>query len=186
MRVLPLQSNPNVASAITGGQADGAMLSSGNAFTLINGGHAHLLGWLGDELGASQGDGTYTSTKDANDRADVVKHFMAAFRKAEATWDNAFVDANGNRKDQADAPEMIAIVTKALGISDDVVRAGLPYFDPQARVSVGDVQGALDWYYDQGMIKTHIDARAITDFRYAIEAPAEMGGGRNLKAKVTK
>jgi NitT/TauT family transport system substrate-binding protein len=183
VRVLPLQSNPNVASAVTGGQADGALLSSGNAFTLINAKRAHLLGWLGDELGQAQGDGTYTSSKDANDRPEVVKHFLTAFRKAEATWDNAFVDAQGHRKDQADAPEMVAIAAKALGVSEDVVRAGLPYFDPQARVSISDVQGALDWYYDQGMMKTHIDARSIVDFRYAIEAPADMGGGRATAAK---
>ena len=179
VRVLPLQSNPNVGSAITGGQADGAMLSSGNAFALINKDSAHLLGWLGDELGDAQGDGIYTSTKDANDRPDAVKHFLAAFRKAAQTWDAAFLDANGQRADQAAAPEMIAIAAKGLGVSEQVVKLGLPYFDPQARVSVADVQGALDWYYAQGMIKTHIDARKITDFRYAIEAPVTMGGGRN-------
>jgi len=179
VRVLPLQSNPNVASAITGGQADGAMLSSGNAFALINKHSAHLLGWLGDELGEAQGDGTYTSAKNANDRPETVKHFLAAFREAEQSWDAAFLDANGNRADQASAPEMIAIVAKGLGVSENVVKLGLPYFDPQARVSVADVQGALDWYYAQGMIKTHIDARKITDFRYAIEAPATMGGGRS-------
>jgi NitT/TauT family transport system substrate-binding protein len=179
VRVLPLQSNPNVASAVTGGQADGAMLSSGNAFALINKHSAHLLGWLGDELGDAQGDGTYTSTKNANDRPEMVKHFLAAFRQAEQGWDAAFLDANGNRADQASAPEMIAIVAKGLGVSEDVVKLGLPYFDPQARVSVADVQGALDWYHAQGMIKTHIDAKKITDFRYAIEAPATKGGGRS-------
>jgi NitT/TauT family transport system substrate-binding protein len=179
MRVLPLQSNPNVASAITGGQADGAMLSSGNAFALINKNSAHLLGWLGDELGDAQGDGIYTATKVANDRPDAVKHFLAAFRKAAQTWDAAFLDANGRRADQPSAPEMIAIAAKGLGVPEQVVKLGLPYFDPQARVSVGDVQGALDWYYAQGMIKIHIDARKITDFRYAIEAPATMGGGRS-------
>jgi NitT/TauT family transport system substrate-binding protein len=183
VRVLPLQSNPNVASAITGGQADGALLSSGNAFALINRKSAHLLGWLGDELGNAQGDGTYTSTKDANDRPDTVKHFLAAFRKAEQTWDAAFLDANGKRADQASAPEMTAIAAKGLGVSQDVVKLGLPYFDPQARVSVADVQGALDWYYAQGMMKTHVDARKITDFRYAIEAPQSMGGGRSGDGK---
>ena len=176
VRVLPLQSNPNVASAITGGQADAAMLSSGNAFTLINKGNAHLLGWLGDEMGEAQGDGTYTSAKDANDRPDVVRHFLAAFRKGEATWDAAFLDANGKRADRPSAPEMIGIVAKGLGVSPEVVRLGVPYFDPKARVSMPDVQGALDWYYAQGMMKTHIDARTITDFRYAIEAPAAMDG----------
>jgi NitT/TauT family transport system substrate-binding protein len=178
VRVLPLQSNPNVASAVTGNQADGAMLSSGNAYSLINKHDAHLLGWLGDELGEAQGDGTYTSAKDASERPDVVRHFLAAFRKGEATWDAAFLDANGNRADQPSAPEMIAIVAKGLGVGDEVVRLGAPYFDPQARVSVRDVQGALDWYFAQGMLKTKIDARAITDFHFAIEAPAQMGGGR--------
>jgi len=178
VRVLPLQSNPNVASAITGGQADGALLSSGNAFALINKNSAHLLGWLGDELGEAQGDGIYTSTKDANERSDTVKRFLAAFRKAAQTWDAAFLDANGKRADQSSAPEMIAIAAKGLGVSEDVVKLGLPYFDPQSRVSIADVQGALDWYHAQGMIKTQIDAKKITDFRYAIEAPAMMGGGR--------
>ncbi len=77
------------------------MLSSGNAFALINKHSAHLLGWLGDELGDAQGDGTYTSTKNANDRPEMVKHFLAAFRQAEQSWDAAFLDANGNRADQA-------------------------------------------------------------------------------------
>jgi len=178
VRVLPLQSNPNVASAVTGGQADGALLSSGNAFALINKNSAHLLGWLGDELGEAQGDGIYTSTKDANERSDAVKQLLAAFRKAAQTWDAAFLDANGKRGDQPSAPEMIAIAAKGLGVSEDVVKLGLPYFDPQSRVSIADVQGALDWYYAQGMTKTRIDAAKITDFRYAIEAPATMGGGR--------
>jgi NitT/TauT family transport system substrate-binding protein len=179
VRVLPLQSNPNVGSAIAGGQADGALLSSGNAFSLINKKSAHLLGWLGDELGDAQGDGIYTSTKDANDRPEAVKHFLAAFRKGAQTWDAAFLDANDKRVDQPTAPEMIAMAAKGLGVSQDVVKSGLPYFDPQSRVSVSDVQGALDWYYGQGMIKTHIDAKKITDFRYAIEVPATMGGGHS-------
>jgi NitT/TauT family transport system substrate-binding protein len=183
VRVLPLQSNPNVGSAVTGGQADGALLSSGNAFSLINRNAAHLLGWLGDELGDAEGDGTYTSTKAANDRPEAVKHFLAAFRKGEATWDAAFLDASGKRADQPSALEMIAIAAKGLGVSEEVVKSGLPYFDPQARVSVADVQGALDWYYAQGMMKTHVDARKITDFRYAIEAPATMGGGRSAGGK---
>lgn len=182
VRVLPLQSNPNVASAITGGQADGALLSSGNAFTLINKKSARLLGWLGDELGEAQGDGIYTSTKNTNERADAVKHFLAALRKAAQSWDAAFLDANGKRADQTSAPEMIAIAAKGLGVPEEVVKLGLPYFDPQSRVSVADVQGALDWYYAQGMIKTHIDAKKITDFRYAIEAPESMGGGRSGRA----
>jgi hypothetical protein len=87
------------------------------------------------------------------------------------------------RADQPAAPETIAIAAKGLGVSEDVVKLGVPYFDPQSRVSIPDVQGALDWYYAQGMITTHIDARKIADFRYAIEAPATMGGRSSAAAK---
>lgn len=45
----------------------------------------------------------------ANDHPDIVKRFMAAFRKASATWDAAFTDASGRRADQPSAPEIVAI-----------------------------------------------------------------------------
>jgi NitT/TauT family transport system substrate-binding protein len=172
VRVLALQSNPNVASAITGGQIDSAVLSSGNIFALVNKGNAHLMGWLADEFPDEQGDGTFTSTKLANERPDTVKHFLAAFRKAEKTWDDAFLDADGKRVDQPDAPAMIAIVAKGLGQPPEVVKAGIPYFETQSRVSVADIQNALNWYEAQGMQKVHIDAHAIIDTRYALLAPA--------------
>jgi NitT/TauT family transport system substrate-binding protein len=109
VRVLALQSNPNVASAIIGGQADAAVLSAANIYALLNKDNAKLLGWLNDEFPHGQGDGTFTSAKDANERPDTVKHFLAAFRRAERSWDAAFLDAAGRRADQPSAPEMIAI-----------------------------------------------------------------------------
>jgi NitT/TauT family transport system substrate-binding protein len=170
VRLLPLQSNPNIASAITGNQADVAVLSGANIYALVNKGNAHLLAWYSDELAESAGNATYTSTKDANERSDAVKHFLAAFRKGAAAWDSAFIDASGNRADQPSAPETVAIAAKGLGQPEPVIRLGLTYFDPQIRISVKDIQSSLDWYYGQGMLKIPMDARAMVDFRYAIEA----------------
>jgi len=82
----------------------------------------------------------------------------------------AFLDASGKRADQPSAPEIIAIAAKGLGQSEEVVRLGLTYFDPEIRVSPRDIQASLDWDYAQGMLKTPMDARAMIDFRYAIEA----------------
>ncbi len=176
VRVLPLQSNPNIASAIMGGQADAAVLSAANVLALVDKGNAHLLGWLADEFSYGQGDGTFTSTKVANERPDAVRHFLAAFRKGERSWDEAFLDADGKRANQATAPEMIAIAAHYLSQPLAVIELGVPYFDPLARVSVPDIQRALDWYEAQGMLKTHIDAENFIDRRYAIEAPAVEAG----------
>jgi len=172
IRVVGLQSNPNVASAITGGQVDAAVASAANIYALVGPGNAKLLGWLGEELGAAaEGDGTFTSKAMADQHPDTVRHFLAAFRKAERSWDAAFVDADGNRQDQAAAPEMIAIAAKALSQPESVIRLSVEYFDPQSRISVSDIQHALDWYESQGMLKEHVEAADVIDKRYAIEVP---------------
>jgi NitT/TauT family transport system substrate-binding protein len=171
VRVLSLQSNQNIASAIAGGQADAAVLSGPNIYALVNKGNARLLAWYSDELKQSPGNATYTSAKDANERPDAVKHFLAAFRKGAATWDAAFIDASGNRADQPSAPEIIAIAAQGLGQSEAVIRLGLTYFDPRIRVAPRDIQASLDWYYAQGMLKTPMEAREMIDFRYAGEVP---------------
>jgi len=171
VRVLALQSNPNVASAISGGQADAAVQTAANAFPLVRRGDAHMLGWVGDELPPGQSEGCFTATKIANDRPDTVKHFLNALRKAETAWDEAFADAKGKRQDQATASEMIAIAAKALSQPPEIVKLGIAYYDPQARVSVSDVQRVIDWYRSQNMLKASIEAESLIDKRYAILAP---------------
>ena len=171
VRILPLQSNPNVASALAGGQADVGVQTAANAYAIVQKSQGRIAGWVGDELPPGQSEATFTTTKLANGHPDTVKHFMNALRKAEATWDAAFLDANGNHQDQPGAPEMITLAAQALGQPEDIVRLGINYFDPQSRVRIADIQGAIDWYVAEGMMKGKIDARSLVDKRFAIEAP---------------
>lgn len=171
VRVLALQSNPNVASALSGGQADAAVQTAANAFPLVQRGDAKMLGWVGDELPPGQSEGTFTSTKVANERPGAVKHFLVALRQAETLWDEAFADAAGKRQDQASAPEMVAIAAKALSQPPDTVKLGIAYYDPQARVSLADIQRVIDWYRSQNMLKGALNAADVVDRRYAIAVP---------------
>lgn len=167
VRVLGLQSNSNVASALTGGQIDASIMSSANLLAVVNRGSGKFLGWLDEEVRGAQLAGTVASTKLANDRPDIIRRFLAAFRKAGLTWDAAFVDATGNRADQPSAPEMIALMSKGLNQPREVIIQGLNYIDPEARVSPDDIQHMVDWYEAQGMQKGHIDAKSLIDMRYA-------------------
>lgn len=171
VRVLALQSNPNVASALSGGQADAAVQTAANAYPLVQRGDARMLGWVGDELPPGQSEGTFTSTKIANERPETVKHFLNAMRKAERTWDEAFANAQGKREDQATAPEMIALAAKVLGQPIEIIKLGIAYYDPQSRVSPTDVRRVVDWYKSQNMLKGDIDVDALIDKRYANLAP---------------
>jgi NitT/TauT family transport system substrate-binding protein len=171
MRLIGLQSNANVASAITGGQIDASIMSSANLFAVVNRGGAKMLSWLDDEISGTQVTGTVISTKFANARPDSVRHFLAAFRKGAQAWDAAFVGADGKRADQATAAEMVAIMAKGLNQPPEVIKQGLNYDDPEARVNVGALQHMLDWYYQQGMLKVHLDASNMVDRRFAQLVP---------------
>ena len=92
-------------------------------------------------------------------------------RQAMAYWDAAFVDAKGRRQDGPDAAEAIALVAKALNQRESVVRAGIPYYDPEARISMKDMAVPLAWYKSQNMVKPNVELAPMVDKRYAIEAP---------------
>lgn len=167
VRVMGLQSNSNVASALTGNQVDAAIMSSANLYAVVNRGGAKQIGWLDEEVHGADVSGTVTSTTFANERGETVKCFLAAFRQGAQAWDAAFLDAQGNRADQPNAAEMIALVAKGLSQPEEVVRRGLNYVDPEARIAVADLQRMLDWYEAKGLQKFHVDAKALIDMRYA-------------------
>jgi NitT/TauT family transport system substrate-binding protein len=170
VRVVPLQSNPNVASALKGGEVDIGVQTVANIYPLVARGDAKLLGWVADELGGGQSTVTFTTGKMAQDHPDIVRRFLAAFRKGGAVWDSAFMDKEGHRKDQANAKEMIDIVAKKLGEKPETVARGVGYFDPEDRIVLADLQRVLDWYQSVGMIKTHMDASSLLDKRFVIFA----------------
>lgn len=168
VRVIALQSNSNVASSVIGGQVNAAIMSSANLLAVTNRNGGQRLSWLDDEMHYNVAlTGTVVSTKLAESRPDTVRHFLAAFRRAAQAWDAVFVDANGNRADQPGAQDMIALMAKGLKQPASVIVEGLNYIEPEARIAISDVQRMVDWYEKMGMQKSHIDATAMVDMRYA-------------------
>lgn len=170
VRIVPLQSNQNVASALKGGEVDIGVQTVANIYPLVERGDAKLLGWIADEMGPGQSTITFTTSAMAKAHPDRVRRFLAAFNKGAATWDAAFLDAKGERKNQPDAEAMIDIVAKALGQPPAVIARGIGYFDPENRIVLADMQDVLDWYEANGKIKTHIDAASLIDKDFAVYA----------------
>jgi NitT/TauT family transport system substrate-binding protein len=171
IKFLALQSNGVVASAIAGNQADAAVQTAAPAYAIVERGEAKPLGWFSDVLSGRQGEAVFTSTKVANERPEAVRGFLAGLRQAMVYWDTAFVDAAGNRQNGPTAPEAIAIIAKELNQRESVIRAGIAYYDPQARISMKDMAASLAWYKSQNMVKPNVELAPMVDRRYAIEAP---------------
>jgi NitT/TauT family transport system substrate-binding protein len=167
MRILPLQSIPNVASAIVGGQADTAMVPGNVGAPLVERGEVKLLGYAGDET-PYQLVGVFVAAKTADARHAMIAHVLAALRKAARDYHDAFADADGKRRDGPTAPAILAILGKYTGQPLAAVAHAIPYTDPEGRLDVTDVLRQVEWYKSQGAVKGAVGAEAMIDQRYVI------------------
>jgi NitT/TauT family transport system substrate-binding protein len=170
VRILPLQANANIASAITGGQADAALLNSFYSGPLVVRGEAKALGWVGDETPWQMG-AVFTATRNTNERSDMVQRFLRAYRKGAEDFNAAFAGADGTRKDGPTADTVAALIAKQIGQSVDDVKATIPAVDPELRLEVRDILRQIDWYKAQGMVKGPVDGDVLIDKRYVIPLP---------------
>lgn len=169
LRTLPLQSFANVASAVSGGQADAAVLTTTGAAPLLAHDSAKLLAWVGEEV-PWQVSAVWTATKTANQRPVMVERFLRALRQGTHDYNAAFV-ADGSRKDGPSAPEIVAIIRKYVNLSEEQVKANVGYTDPDLRLDVKDVKRQIDWYRAQGMMKGEVALDQVLDPRFVVALP---------------
>jgi len=167
MRLLPLQSISNIASALVGGQADTASLLGTPAIPIIDRGEVKLLGWTGDETPWQLG-ACFVGTKTATARADMVEHFLRAYRKGAREYHDAFTGPGEKRVDGAEADAVAAVIAKYTGLSPAQVKTGIVYVDGEARLDVKDVAHQIDWYRSQGLIKAPVDMDSFIDKRFVL------------------
>jgi NitT/TauT family transport system substrate-binding protein len=173
LEVKPLQSNGNVVSALTGGTIDAAVIPATPALKLLATNQVKALSWVGDDAPGNTGSAAFTGTKTANDRGDLVKRFLVAYRHGMKDFHDAFTDAAGKRQDQPTAPAMLELMSKFTGVPIAAIEKATPYVDPQGRVDVPEIKSQIAWYRSQGQIKAPVDADTLIDKRYAIPLPAQ-------------
>jgi NitT/TauT family transport system substrate-binding protein len=169
VRILPLQSFSNSASAVIGGQADVAMIPSTLNAEMDRAGVKNL-GWVGDETPWQIGV-IFVTAKSASERQDRVTRFLRALAQGARDYHDAFTDSNEARADGPMAPAMLAIMTKYLGGTAAELGPQMPYVDPRLRLDEKDVGRQIDWYRAQGMVKGDITAEKLIDTRYVAPLP---------------
>jgi NitT/TauT family transport system substrate-binding protein len=170
VRIEPLQSTANLATAVVGGSVDAVVEPQIYVKQALDAGQAKLLGWV-DETISTQIAGILVSTKTADQRHEIVEHFLSAYRKGAQDYAAAFMGPDGRPADGPTAPEMLSLLSKALDQPPSAVKAGLSYIDPQLRLDSADVLRQIAFYRAQGMIKGTFDDKALIDARYVSAAP---------------
>jgi len=167
VRILPLQSQSNQISAVTGGQADSGIILATAATPAITRGDILRLGYVGDETPFQTGI-LFTSGKAANERPDMVERYLRAFRKGAHDYHDAFIGEDGKRRDGATSSEILAILAKYVGQPPEQIRAGISYIDTAATLDVKDILRQLAWFQSQGMVKAEVRGDQVYDKRYVI------------------
>jgi len=172
IRVMPLQSIANMASAVKGGQIDSAILTATASLPLVQRGDAKLLGWVDDETPFELG-AVFTLTSTANRRHDTVERFLRAWRKAARDCHDAFADSAGKPMFGETAPEIVAILAKYTGLPDGSIKLAAPYCDSDARLDVNDLRHQISWFKAQGMLKPQLTAEGMIDQRDVVPLPGQ-------------
>jgi NitT/TauT family transport system substrate-binding protein len=171
VRVLALQSNPNMSSALAGGQTDAAVFPVTPAMMVLGKGQAKLLGWVGDLAPYTQANAAFTATKTANERHDTVERFLRAYRKGARDYHDAFAGADEARRDGPTAPAIIDILHKYTGQPVEQIGQAIPWVDADARLDVADIAHQIAWFHDQGEVKQEAKLADVVDARYVIPLP---------------
>ena len=170
--VRPLQSNSNVLSALSGGTVDAGMMPGTPTLALVDKGQMKRLGWVGDVVPGWMGSALFTGTKTANNRGDLVKRFLIAYRHGMKDYHDAFASADDKRQDGPDAPAILKILSDFTGVPAAAIQKATPYIDGEARVNIADVAHQIAWYKAQGLLKGDVNAEQLVDSRYAIATVA--------------
>ena len=171
VRILAMQSNTNLTSALAGGQADAGVLPVTPAMVLLGKGDAKLLGWVGDMVPYGQANAAFTATKTANERSDTVERFLRAYKKGARAYHDAFAGADEQRRDGPTAPAILDILHKYTGEQVAQIDQAIPWVDADARLDVADILHQIEWFHAQGLLRGEVNAAELIDKRYVVALP---------------
>jgi NitT/TauT family transport system substrate-binding protein len=171
IRVLALQSNTNMTSALAGGQADLGVFPVTPAMQLISRGDAKLLGWVGDEVPFGQPNSVFASAKTASEKNGAVQRFLRALRKGAKDYHDAFADGNEQRHDGATASQVLGLLAQYTHQQTEDIRIAIPWLDAELRLDATDIRHQIDWFRTQGQLKGDVVDHEIIDARYVVTLP---------------
>ncbi len=170
IRILPLQSISNQLSAVTGGQADTAVIAGTPVLPSIERGDVRLLGWVGDQVPWQIG-AVFVSTKTDTERFDMVQRFLRAFKKGMQEYHDAFAGPDDKRRDGPNEAAVMEVMAKYTEQPIARLKQAIPYIDPQGRIDIEDMQRQIDWFRSQNLLKGEPKIADMVDARTVIPLP---------------
>jgi NitT/TauT family transport system substrate-binding protein len=155
VKLVTLETLPNVVAALRGGRIDAALLPGHLARPLVDEGIARLLGWAGDETPWQLG-AVFAAPRTIERRAATVEAFLRAYRRGAAIYDDVL------RPVRAGAEPTPAATAAARALAEELrhfvpssveeILASAPMIDRDGRLELTDVREQVAWFQRHGMV----------------------------------
>jgi NitT/TauT family transport system substrate-binding protein len=164
--LVALQSLTNMAAAFKGETVDATLAPVTTARALEADGAGKILGWVGDETPWQLG-ALFTRPQVIQAKRATLEKFIRAYQKGARDYHIAFNARDKGREVQGPGyDEAIQILAQALNQPPDLVKIGLPYVDPEARLDVGDIYNQVAFWQSQNLVDKTVDAKSILDLSF--------------------
>lgn len=172
IRLVALQSLPNVAAAIKGGQLDAALTAATTITPVVASGDAVVLGWVGDETPWMLGC-VVASTATIEKQRGLIEKVLVAYRRGAEDYARVLLQrsADGKFVRSPEGDAMLAIISKYTGQKVEQLRIGLSVVDPS--LDTADIARQVAWFKRQKMIDADVDAAGIVDKSFVPDRPTK-------------
>lgn len=163
IKLKPLQKVGSMIGTVKSGQLDAMTMVPHVAAPLEKAGAAKIVGWVRD-LGPYQVTTIFTSTKNTQEKKDLLKRFMRAYSKAIDDYHAVMLD---QKKDPKATEEMVRLIHKYVYASRPYekaapgIKAGAVYMNKNARLDLGSVKEQLEWFQAQKLAPGDLTYKAI-------------------------
>ncbi|WP_420404006.1 ABC transporter substrate-binding protein [Nisaea sp.] len=164
----PLQKVGAIIGALKSGQIDSMIIVPHIAKPLSKGGAAKIIGWIND-YDDYQVTTAFTSAKNAAERPELVKRFLAAYAKGAADFNAAMVDKT---KGDAAIEETTRLIHKYVYTSRPYEKAapsiknGAMRLQPNLKLNLTNVKKQLAWFQAEGLVDKGIEIDTLVDTQF--------------------
>ncbi|MCF8564711.1 ABC transporter substrate-binding protein [Alicyclobacillus tolerans] len=168
---VPLQTVPNLASAVETGQVDAVILPQPAANTVLKSGKGHLIAWVDNQVKADLLVIAYSPN--FKTQTSAATKFMEGYLEAVQFY-MKHVYHNTNASDP-NLKKALAILSKYTKQPASVIPSELIYIDPNAQVDAASIQNQLNFYEKAGYVQGKPNVNDMIDGSFLQQAAQKLG-----------
>jgi len=166
IKVRPLQKVGSMIGALKSGQVDAMIMVPHIAKPLERAGAGKIIGWLRDYAPDYQISVLITSTKNIQQKPELVRKFLRAYAKGIAEFNRVMLNQD---KNPAETEAMVKLIHKYVYKSRPYekaarsIKAGAMYLNPGAMLNTASVERQLKWHQSQGFVPKNLTLKQVVD-----------------------